>query len=139
MKLRPMTNILSKYAKVLIIVTWLFTTMIYLKIFGIVTYAEAEKYITEAQRFLTTHTFSAPRYWFYSITIFIIALALKIKIGLTGAFILQSLLNLFAFLFFYNELKKIFKFPLTAFFIIIFLLIFWPYQSWVVYLYSESA
>lgn len=139
MNLKLMANILSKYARHLIILTWLFTTILYLKIFGIVTHAEAEKYITEAQRFLNTATLSAPRYWFYSITIFIIAIALKIKIGLTGAFVLQSLLNLFAFLFFYNELKKIFQISLTAFFINIFLLIFWPYQSWVVYLYSESA
>ena len=56
MNLKLMTNILSKYARHLIVLTWLFTTIFYLKIFGIVTHAEAEKYITEAQRFSNTAT-----------------------------------------------------------------------------------
>ena len=133
------SSILSKYAQSIIIFFWLISTTVYLKIFGIVTSLEAEKYISEAQRFINNGTFSAPRYWFYCITIFIILIALKLKIGLIGAVIIQSLLNICAYLFFYNELKKIFKIPQTAFFIIIYLLIFLPYQSWVVFLYTESA
>lgn len=133
------STILSKYAQSIIIFFWLVSTIVYLKLYGIVTALEAEKYIAEAQRFLQNGTFSAPRYWFYCITIFIILIALKLKIGLIGAFIIQSLLNIGAYLFFYTELKKIFKIPQTAFFIIIYLLLFLPYQSWVVFLYTESA
>ena len=136
---RTAASILTKYSKILIVLCWLVTTIIYLKIFGVVTILEARKYISEAERFINEGNFSAPRYWFYCITIFIIVIALKLKIGLTGAFVLQSLLNVFAWLFFYTELKKIFKIPATAFFVIIYLLIFLPYQSWIVYLYTESA
>jgi hypothetical protein len=107
--------------------------------YGVFTVLESEKYISEANRFITDGTLSAPRYWFYCTTIFIIVIALKLNIGMLGAVILQSLLNLFAYLFFYSELKKLFKIPATAFFVVIYLLLFLPYQSWVVYLYTESA
>lgn len=130
---------LIKNALFFITIIWLFTTLFYLNLFGIVTNLEAEKYIDQAHEFIKNGSFSAPRYWFYSITIFIIVIALKLKIGLTGAFILQALLNLFAYLLFYKALKKIFQIPATALAIVLYLLFFWPYQSWVVFLFTESA
>lgn len=139
MILKPFIKVLNNNSKILIVLIWLFSTLLYLKLFGIVTNLEAGKYIDEAGTFINNGSFSAPRYWFYSITIFIIAVALKLKIGLTGAFIIQALLNLYAYLFFYKALKKAFQIPATAFFIILYLLIFWPYQSWVVFLFTESA
>ena len=139
MILKNVLKILDKNSKILIVLIWLFSTLLYIKLFGLVTNMEAIKYIDEARLFIEKGTFSVPRYWFYSITIFIITVALKLKIGLTGAFILQAILNLYAYLFFYTALKKAFQLPLTAFFIIAYLLIFWPYQNWVVYLFTESA
>ena len=139
MVLKFSSDIVSRYAKLIIIICWFFVTILYLKLFGIVTNFEAEKYISEAQRFMDSGSFSAPRYWFYCITIFIIVLALKLKIGLAGAFVIQSLLNICAYLYFYSSLKKLFQIPLTPLFIIIYLLFFWPYQDWVVYLFTESA
>jgi hypothetical protein len=130
---------ISKYSRVLIVLCWLITTLLYLQRFGLFTVLESEKYISEAKRFIDTGNLSAPRYWFYCTTIFIIALALKLKIGLTGAFVVQGLLNIVAYLLFYTALKKVFKIPATAFFVVIYLLLFLPYQSWVVYLYTESA
>ena len=130
---------ITKYAKSVILLCWLITTALYLKQFGIVTSLEAEKYISEAKNYLSNGTFSAPRYWFYCVTIFIIATALKLKIGLTGAFVLQALLNLFAYLYFYGGIKKIFNYSLTPLVIVLYLQLFWPYQSWVTFLFTESA
>ena len=128
-----------KYDRLLLLLCWLISAAFYLKVFGIVTIQEAIKYIREANRIIDGSNFSQPRYWFYCTTIFIIALALKLKIGLIGAFVLQSLLNIFALSFFYTEIKKLFQIPLTAFFAVAYLLLFWPYQSWVVFLFTESA
>ena len=139
MILKTFMKVLNNNSKISIAVIWLFSTLLYLKLFGIVTNLEAGKYIDEAGTFISNGAFSAPRYWFYSITIFIITIALKLKIGLTGAFIIQAILNLYAYLFFYKALKNAFQMPATAFFIIVYLLIFWPYQSWIVFLFTESA
>ncbi|MBC7424571.1 MAG: hypothetical protein H7334_14110, partial [Ferruginibacter sp.] len=139
MKPNFLQKAILKYDRLLLLLCWLISAAFYLKVFGIVTIQEAIKYIREANRFIDGNNFSQPRYWFYCTTIFIIALALKLKLGLIGAFVLQSLLNIFAFSFFYTELKKIFINPLTAFFAIAYLLLFWPYQSWVVFLFTESA
>ena len=136
---KPFTALTERYGKPLIIFAWLCSTLLYLNIFGLVTHMEAGKYIEEAERFVKNGAFSAPRYWFYSVTLFIMILALKLKIGMTGAFIIQALLNLFAYLLFYKALKKIFKNPATALLVIIYLLAFWFYQNWIVFLYTESA
>ncbi len=139
MKLIFIRNFLSNKPQILLVIIWLLATFVYLKLYGIGTNLEAEKYIAEAENFIKNGTLSATRFWFYSVTIFIIVLALKLKIGLVGAFIIQAILNLVAYLFFYNALKKIFQIPLTAFFIIVYLILFGPYQSWIVYLFTESA
>src|SRR6185295_7789766 len=47
--------------------------------FGLVTDFEAEKYIYEANYFLEHGTVSTPNYWLYSVQIFLIATALKLK------------------------------------------------------------
>ena len=99
-------KVLNNNCKILIVLIWLFSTLLYLQLFGIVTNLEAGKYINEAGTFINNGSFTAPRYWFYSITIFIIAIALKLKIGLTGAFIIQAMLNLYAYLFFYKAQKR---------------------------------
>ena len=134
------TNIsfLDKYGNYVIIFCWLLSIIGYYNWFGLFTQLEAEKYIYQANYFLRYGSMSASRYWFYSATIFIIAFATKIKIGLTGAFIIQALINLFAYLFFYKALKTIFA-NITSILLILYLLAFWPYQSWVVYLYTESV
>ncbi len=139
MVLKYCQNVLLKNGKFYLAAIWGLTTILYLQKFGIVSNMEASKYINEAELLIKNGSFSASRYWFYSITIFIITIALKLKIGLTGAFILQAILNLYAYLFFYKALKKAFQMPATAFFIIVYLLIFWPYQNWVVFLFTESA
>jgi hypothetical protein len=134
-----LTVSLDKYSKYIIILCWLAAVIFYYTFFGLMTSLEAQKYIREANSLLTTGTVSAPRFWFYSVTIFIIAIATKAGIGLFGAFIIQAVINLLSLLLFYKALKKIFYNTTTALFIILYLILFWPYQSWIVYLYTESV
>lgn len=139
MNLNSIKHMSVKYSRLILCTTWLFTTLFYLKLYGIFTGLEAEKYINEAHTLIETGSFSAPRFWFYSITIFILAIAFKLKIGITGAFIIQGLLNLFAYLFFLKALTELFKSTVTALLIVIYLLVFLPYQTWVVFFFTESA
>lgn len=131
--------LIAKYGKPLTAIMWFATTLIYLSIHGVVTELEAAKYIEEAYRYIDTGSFSAPRFYFYSATIFIIVFAIKINIGMFGAFVIQALLNLFAFIFFYKALAKICLSAFTPLLIIFYLLVFSPYQSWIVFLYTESV
>lgn len=132
-------SIFSKYGKLVTSILWLASTLIYLKLHGVVTVLEAAKYIAEAHQYISTGSFSAPRFFFYSATIFIMVFAIKINIGMFGAFIIQALFNLFAFILFHKALSKIFQHPVTPLLIIFYLLAFSPYQSWVVFLYTESV
>ena len=136
---RFLSSIFLKHGKLSTGIMWLISTLIYLKLHGVVTELEAAKYIEEAHRYIDTGSFSAPRFYFYSATIFIMAFALKINIGLFGAFVIQALLNLFAFIIFHKALSKIFQSPFTPILIIFYLLAYSPYQSWIVFLYTESV
>ncbi len=138
--MKPSTTIslLDKYGAYIIALCWFLSVITYYNLFGLFTRLEAEKYIYEADYFIRYGSMSASRYWFYAVTIFIIAFATKIKIGLVGAFVIQACLNLFAYLFFYKALKTIFH-NITAILIILYLIAFLPYQSWVVFLYTESV
>lgn len=129
----------TKYGKLFIGIVWLISTLIYLDIHGVVTELEAAKYIEEAHLYINTGSFSAPRFYFYSATIFILVFAIKLNVGMIGAFVIQALLNLFAFIIFYKALTKIFQSPVSPILIIFYLLAFSPYQSWVVFLYTESV
>lgn len=139
MRLKNIIPIVEKYDRIIVASAWLISTIIYLAIFGIETHLEAGKYIEEAHRFIDNGAFYAPRYWFYSTTLFIMILAFKLGIGTTGAFLLQALLNFFAYRLFYKALVKLFQQKTMSLLVILYLLAFWPYQSWVVFLYTESA
>ena len=136
MTINCFSTTVSKYGKLLVTSMWLISTLIYLSIHGVVTELEAAKYIDEAHLYINSGSFSAPRFYFYSATIFIMVLAIKINIGMFGAFVIQALLNLFAFIFFYKALTKLFQSSFTPILIIFYLLVFSPYQSWVVFLYT---
>jgi len=130
---------IEKYSRFFIIIGWVASTLIYLYLFGIFKDLEAEKYINEAHYLIKNCAFSSPRYWFYAITVFILTVAFVLKIGIKGAFAMQALLNLFAFLYFHKALKKLFESEATPLFMVLLLLFFWPYQSWIVYMYTESV
>ena len=139
MTAKSFTYLVSRYGILLVACMWLISTLIYLWIHGVVTELEAAKYIGEAHQYINTGSFSAPRFYFYCATIFIMVFAIKINIGMWGAFAIQALLNLFAYLIFYKALHKIFQSVFTPILITFYLLAFSPYQSWVVFLYTESV
>ena len=129
----------DKYSIHILILLWLLFFLLHLYFYGIVINLEAEKYIHEAQNIINKKGFSAIRFWFYSSTIFIIIVALKLKIGFTGAVIFQSAFNLSALLFFYKSIYYIFnRSSLIPFIIICVAILFSPYSSWNVFLYTES-
>lgn len=131
-------TILKKYGIIFLIILWLFTIAVHLYLNGLFSGLEAEKYIQEAQILIHHKRLSASRFIFYSPTILIIYLSLKIHAGLYGAFLIQALYNLFITLFFYKSLHHYFNNWLYPFFTTFLLIIFLPYSSWTVYLYTES-
>lgn len=130
---------IDKLSTPIIILCWVSFFLIHLKLYGVVTNLEAGKYIHEAENLVNNKSFSSLRFWFYSITILIITLSLKLKIGFIGAVFIQSFINLLALLFFHRSLKLIFQssvlFPLL---IICVAILFSPYSSWNVFLFTES-
>ena len=139
MAFKSIKPVALRYSRLIIILLWVLSAAAYVYSFGFTTTLEAEKYINEANNFIDHGSFSAPRFWFYSITIFINVIAFKLHTGLIGSFILQGIFNLSAYLLFFKAMKKIFSNELTALILVCYLLLFWPYQSWIAYLYSESA
>jgi hypothetical protein len=138
LKPQSVIALINKYAAYIIAFFWAITTIMYYNHSGLFTQLEAEKYIKEADRFIQYGNLSLNKYWFYSTTILLIILSIKLQLGLFGAFIIQALINLCAYLLLYKALKKIHTYSFTALLIIVYLLIFWPYQSWIVFLYTES-
>jgi hypothetical protein len=59
------------------------------------------------------------------------------KIGLYGAVFIIMIINLLSYLYFFKALKKVFDSRIPAFLVILFLLSFWPYQTWSLFLYTE--
>lgn len=117
---------------------WLFFQLLWYACFGPHFDLEAEKYIGEAQYVLANHHFSVGRFLFYSTTIFIIAFAYVLKLGLYGSLFIIMAINLGCYLYFYKALSRLFQSTGLAYLPIIFLLSFWPYQSWTFYLYTEA-
>ncbi len=129
-----------KYSIPVILFLYAAVFLLHLHLFGIGTTLEAEKYIQEAKNLVNHKALSALRFWFYSITIFLIYVSLQLKIGFTGAVILQSLLNLAVILFFHASLKLLFRpFSILPVLIVCTAVIFSPYSSWNVFLFTESV
>jgi hypothetical protein len=122
----------------LIVLLWaLAEFLLYLK-FGFGFQMEAKKYISEADFIIQNQELSQGRYLFYLSTIIVIALCKMTGLGLYGAVFLLMLINLASYLVFLKALKKVFKATLPAVLVVIFLLSFWPYQSWTLFLFTES-
>ena len=116
---------------------WIIAEVLLFWKFGFNFQMEAEKYINEAKFILENHRLSQARYLFYFSTIFIIALSFSLKTGVYGAIVGIMIINLGSYLYFFKGLKNLFKNRAAAFVTILFLLTFWPYQSWSLFLYTE--
>ena len=116
---------------------WVVAELLLFGKFGFYFQMEAEKYVSEANFILQNQHLSQGRYLFYLSTILIIALSISMKIGLYGAVLIIMIINLAGYLYFFRALKKVFNSRLPAFLVILFLLSFWPYQTWSLFLYTE--
>jgi hypothetical protein len=105
--------------------------------FGLVTGFEAEKYINEANYFLTNGTVSTSNYWLYSVQIFLIAAALKLKTGLLSVAFVQLLFNAWATWSFYKFITGISN-RQTAITITLLLILNYPLQTFNTSLQTES-
>jgi len=105
--------------------------------FGLVTDFEAEKYIYEANYFLEHGTVSTPNYWLYSVQIFLIATALKLKTGLLSVAFVQLLFNAWATYSLYRFITGISN-RQTAFIITLLLIVNYPLQTFNTSLQTES-
>jgi hypothetical protein len=98
---------------------------------------EAEKYTAAAKHLLETGSFPERKYLFYALTPLLIAGCLKLGIGYHGVVVIQLLLNAGATCLFYRTIRDIAG-SRAAFAGTAALVLFLPYQSWNVYLYTES-
>ncbi len=105
--------------------------------FGIVKDFEAKKYINEATNLLQTGTVSSPNFWLYSVQIFLIAAAMKLKTGFLSVVLVQILFNGIATYAFYRFTSKISN-RITTIIITLFLICNYPFQTFNTALQTES-
>lgn len=116
---------------------WLFIQVVIYYQYGIVTDFEAKKYINEAGNLLQNGTVSTSNYWLYSIQIFLIATAIKLKTGFLSVVILQLIFNGWAAFLFFKFISKSSN-RVTAFIITLFLICNYPFQTFNTSLQTES-
>jgi hypothetical protein len=126
-----------KFQLSLLAIIWGIVQGIYIFSHGIIATGEAEKYISEANTFLTTGTLSTTNYWFYFTQIFLLAMSFKTGLGLTGMLIVQLLFSAWATFAFYRLAMLLFP-ATTAFIGTLLLLLNYPLQELNTYLQTES-
>ncbi len=118
---------------------WLLVQCILLYKYGIGTRLEAEKYIGEAQHLIQAGHLSEPRYIFYSLTIILIYISLKLTGGYVLAILVQIILNGLSTYWLYRLALKISgNHSHTAYLAAFLFITFFPLQQWTPYLYTES-
>jgi hypothetical protein len=123
----------------LLISIWMLAQLTCFFLWGTQTGLESTKYIGAADYLLQHGSFPEKRYWFYSITVFIIAFSKLINFGHGFVFFFQLLLSLTAHLSFFNGLKSQCRENHPAPFITTAILcLILPYQQWNFSLYTES-
>lgn len=111
--------------------------LLYLRL-GIVITGEAEKYIEQGERLYLNQPFSEQKYFFYLPVILLVWLAKTLHIGLGWVVIVQILFSAFSQYCFYRLILDLTGKKNMAFIGSLLLLLFLPYQTWNLYLYSES-
>jgi 4-amino-4-deoxy-L-arabinose transferase-like glycosyltransferase len=119
-------------------VCWLFVHIIVLLTFGITTKGEATKYLFEADKVLAAQPLTYSKYIFYYTYILLLAFAKKTGIGIVGAYITQLFINGLATVLLYFFIKNRFQNSLAALAGSFLLIICFPFQKWVSFLYTES-
>jgi hypothetical protein len=123
-----------------LVIIWLLAQLTCFFLWGTQTELESLKYIHAADYLLQYGHFPEKRYWFYSITVFIIALSKWMNTGHGFVFFVQLLLSLTAHLSFFKGLQSQCRenhpAPLITTAVLCLVL---PYQRWNFTLYTESV
>lgn len=135
--MNTLKQIAGKKTSLLLICCWVSVQLFFLITKGIILEFEAGKYINEARLLLNEGHLSSKNLWFYSFQIFLLAAAIKTKIGFTFIYLLQLLINGASTIVFYKLCKRFSTSgaALTATLLLIFNL---PLQELNVYLQTES-
>jgi hypothetical protein len=120
-----------------LLLAWAAVQTVLLYRYGIGTQLEAAKYIDEARHLLKTGRLSASKYWLYSTQIFLIAGAIKLKLGLVAVYLVQLLLNALSTYCLYRFIKNLSN-PAVAFFISLVYIFIIPVQLFNCILQTES-
>jgi len=121
-----------------ILILWFFINAFFLWKNGIVTTGEAEKYIYQAQLYVTTGHFTTPNFWLYFIPVSLISLCLKFHLGFGWFVALQLFVNLAATLYFFRTALTFLGSQKIAFAGTLLLLLNLPYQAFNTFLQTES-
>jgi hypothetical protein len=121
-----------------LVATWVLVQAALYIVQGIHTDLEATKYIDQAANVLSHGHYSAPKYFFYTTLIFIIALSVKIGTGYGGVVLFQILVNGIATICLFQLSKAASGKERTAFIATLLFILFFPVQTWNTYLYTES-
>ncbi len=133
------TTTLLKNKIIFLLLSWTLVQGFLLWHNGMVTGFEASKYIDEANYYLRYGNFTSANYHLYSTQIFLIALAIKFRLGFTVIVVLQLLLNLLATYMFYKLTVSFFAKPFFAIAATFFFIVNIPYQVYNSFLFTESV
>lgn len=131
-------KIYPQYHALLFISSWVIITISYFFFFGVNTNLEGEKYIDQANYFLFNHSFTEGRFIFYSTTIFIIAFSQFITTSVLPAFFILAAFNFFAYFSLYKIMVTFWNSKLQSLLFCVLLMLYFPFQSWITYLYTEN-
>jgi hypothetical protein len=121
-----------------LILIWLAIHVYLFYHFGVVTTLEASKYTSAGKYFLETGEFPEKKYLFYALTPLLIAFNLKAGFGYAGAAVMQTLISLVSMIVFFRLCINVSENKKASLIATLILILFLPYQSWNVYLYTES-
>lgn len=137
--LRSIHQLIKKYPLQLLFLTWLLMQVTLMLVVGIVTDKEAIKYSDEAQYLLAHHSFSQPKYLFYSLYVSLHVLFYAMGAETTGVYLFQLIFNGCALLLLYKTALQLSKSKAVAFITALLLVICHLWQYWTVFLYTESV
>ncbi len=128
----------QRYYKPILFFLWVIVETALTWHYGVVTYLEADKYISQAQYFIQHGTLSTNNYWLYSTEVFLIVTAIKLHLNFAAIAVLQLLLNLFSTWMFYKLAQSLLKNEMLAFLAVVIFIINIPYQVYNSFLFTES-
>jgi len=132
-------NIHKDKSKLILLLILIIVQLFFLFTIGIYTKEEATKYTGEASYFIQHHSFSQPKYLFYSTYIILNCVSKLAGTGIIGVYLFQLLLNGMATICFYDLHLTISSSRLIAFLGTLLLICCLPFQKWTVYLFTESV